>query len=595
MSGRVRKWGGIFRSLHMKLVLVLILLIVSVMAVVGTFLLNRVSAFYFDEFTAQMNAVFTPALFTTLKTEAATENGSARLKEAISAYATSLGINSYRNYYILDGRTGQYLAGSDDGADVSTTSAILAAIGGRIGQETRLSKPYLDRAVPIIVDGSVKFIVYIKDTKQQMQQLGTALFSIILRGLLIALLIAIGLSFLLSKTITGPIETLTRSAKQLSRGEFEARPEVHSDDEIGVLTETFNNMAVTLRDTLATVEGERDKLGTLFLHMADGVTAFASDGTLLHINPTAEEFLGVHAEDAPSFDTLYAEAELSFSEVLELTRNGRVVERSHAVAGRTLKLLFAAYGMSESGIITVIHDITEQYKLEEARREFVANVSHELRTPLTNVKSYAETLLENPDTPPEMRERFCQVILNETDRMTRIVKDLLTLSRLDYAKMDWRISSFAVKTCIENVCRAMEMEFQHRKHTLSVTLADDLPKLSGDRERIEQVLTNILSNAAKYTPDGGEIALTAVPEGEKVRVTVTDNGIGIPKKDLPRLFERFYRVDKARSRERGGTGLGLAIAKEIIEYHGGEISIESEFKHGTTVSFTFGSVEQVSA
>lgn len=587
MSGGFGKtWGGFFRSLQMKLILVLLVLSLSVMAIIGTFLLNRVSAFYYDEFTTQMNAVFTDSMYSMLQNEARAEDGATRLKDAVGAFSTSLGINSYRNYYILSGTTGAVLAGSDEEADFVPTPAVIAAINGRIGQETRLSQTYLDRAVPVLDGDTVRYIVYIRDTKQQMQELSDQLFSIILQSLLVGVIISILLSLLLSKQITMPIETLTKSAKLLSEGDFENRPEAHSNDEIGVLTDTFNNMAETLQQTLATVNEERNKLETLFLYMADGVTAFSGDGALVHINPIAEELLGVSAEDKPNFDSLYGEL-VSFEEILALAKDQRMLERDHAVSGRNLKLMFAAYGGTERGVITVIHDNTEQFKLEEARREFVANVSHELRTPLTNVKSYAETILENPDTPPEMRERFCNVILNETDRMTRIVKDLLTLSRLDYKKMDWKISRFPIAESIDNVCQAMKIEIENHRHTFHVELEEDLPIIVGDRERLEQVLVNVLSNAVKYTPDGGTITLNAGKENEMMRISVTDTGLGIPEKDQKRVFERFYRVDKARSRERGGTGLGLAIAKEIVEHHGGEITVDSALGKGTTITFTF--------
>jgi two-component system sensor histidine kinase VicK len=364
-------------------------------------------------------------------------------------------------------------------------------------------------------------------------------------------------------------------------------PEVHSRDEIGVLTETFNDMAGVLRDTLETVEGERNKLNTLFLHMTDGVTAFNREGQIIHINPAAVEMLGISPEHKPCFDEIYAATGITLEKALELTEQ-ESIEKKLSINNRTLQLFIAAFGSDEGerGAIAVIHDITEQQKLEDARREFVANVSHELRTPLTNIKSYTETLMENPDAPDELRDKFYNVIMNETDRMTRIVKDLLTLSRLDSTRMDWKISRFDIKKSIEHVFSAMEMDAKKHAHTMLLDMDEDLPEITGDRERIEQVLINILSNAVKYTPDGGKISMRVHYNEGYIHISVTDNGIGIPKSDLQRVFERFYRVDKARSREKGGTGLGLAIAREIIEYHGGNISISSVFNHGTTVKLS---------
>ena len=237
--------------------------------------------------------------------------------------------------------------------------------------------------------------------------------------------------------------------------------------------------------------------------------------------------------------------------------------------------------------LAVIHDVTEQRKSEQTRREFVANVSHELRTPLTNVKSYAETMADaGGDLPPELQQQFLGVIINEADRMTRIVQDLLTLSKFDYGKMEMNISRFSFAGAIRDVAEAVAMDARNHGHTLTVDVPDDLPEVNGDRDRIQQVLINVVSNAIKYTPDGGCIELTAGVSGEMVWAKVRDNGIGIPEKDLPRLFERFYRVDKARSRESGGTGLGLSIASEILRQHKGEIAIDSVYGKGTTVTVT---------
>ncbi len=568
----------------MKLVLVLVLLIVSVMAIVGTFMLNRVSVFYFDDFTEQMNSVFNAELFAMLKNEAAAEDGAARLNTAVAAHSSAMKISSYRNYYILDGKTGKTLYGSKE-EQVVRTPAVISALGGKIGQEKRISSGYIDRACPIEVNGEVKYIVYIKDTKQDMQRLTSEMFTIILRTLLFAMLFAILLSFLFAKTITTPIENITKGAKKLSMGELDTALSVNSNDEIGTLTEAFNDMAAALNTTLAKVEDERNKLDTIFLYMADGVTAFSEEGKLIHHNPAALEMLGFDEKTATTYNEIFKDSGIEFESLLKNEEG--MAEYDLEVGEKTLKISFALFGeeSGEHGVIAIIHDFTEQQKLEKARREFVANVSHELRTPLTNVKSYTETLADSHDAPIELRTQFYDVILNETDRMTRIVKDLLALSRLDSAKMDWKNETFSLKKSIENAYRAMEMEARRRGQKLTVSIDASLPEFFGDRERIEQVFINLLSNAVKYTPDNGKIEFSAEKtEDGFVKITVSDNGIGIPEKDLPRLFERFYRVDKARSREMGGTGLGLAIAKEIIEHYGGTIKLESEYKKGTTAS-----------
>ena len=238
------------------------------------------------------------------------------------------------------------------------------------------------------------------------------------------------------------------------------------------------------------------------------------------------------------------------------------------------------------GVLAVLHDVTQQRKDQEIRREFVANVSHELRTPLTNVRSYAETLHDSSDVPPEMANSFLDVILSETDRMTHIVQDLLTLSRLDAGSTEMVFTRFPFHDAIESVVRSNSLNAKQRGHELTYVPEGELPLITGDRSRLEQVMMNILGNAIKYTPDGGHIRVTAGAGPDTAWMEVRDDGIGIPEKDRERIFDRFYRVDKARSRESGGTGLGLSIAQEIVQRHHGSIALAPHEGPGTTVRIT---------
>lgn len=232
----------------------------------------------------------------------------------------------------------------------------------------------------------------------------------------------------------------------------------------------------------------------------------------------------------------------------------------------------------------VLHDVTEQRKNEEMRREFVANVSHELRTPLTNIRSYAETLIDNTgEMPPDMEKKFLGVILNESDRMTHIVQDLLTLSRFDSERGELKLSRFPFGEAVKDIYNAVYMEAQKHSHTLTLELEPGLPEILADRERVLQVMMNIVSNSIKYTPDGGHIDIYAGRKRDRVWMIVDDDGIGIPEEDRPRIFERFYRVDKARSRQSGGTGLGLSIAKEIVERHRGRITLLNKENPGLAI------------
>ena len=580
-----------FRSLHMKLVLIMVLLIVSLMTVVGAFLVNSVSAFYLTEFYDQMHTVFrsdNETLARDLQAEAGEGQSDVDvIQDVLKSYIGALGIdNRHRNYFILDGSTGKCLAASDEekGANLRITPNITAAIQNQEGDMKDVSADYMDVAVPI-QRGENRYIIYILDDRTTVQNLNTQLFQLILEALAFGLIISILLSFLLSKTMITPIERLTTGAERVAKGDFSHKIEVASKDEIGVLTGTFNNMARQLRDTIREAENERNKLGTLFLHMTDGVVAFSRDGTVIQSNPAAERMLGraIPIGGGESYDTLFSDV-APLQGVLAVEQPG-YLDGEREVDGRSLELLLTPFDQERlGGVLVVIHDVTEQRKTEEMRREFVANVSHELRTPLTNIRSYAETLVDNAgELPPNTEKNFLGVILNESDRMTHIVQDLLTLSRFDSGHSELKLAPFSFEQAIRDVYNAVLLDAQRHGHTLRLEIEENLPNIIGDRERILQVMMNVVSNAIKYTPDGGSIRISAGRLRERVWMEVEDNGIGIPAADRPRIFERFYRVDKARSRESGGTGLGLSIAKEIIDRHEGVIRLVDKDTPGLIV------------
>ncbi|WP_443664250.1 ATP-binding protein [Dysosmobacter sp.] len=587
-----------FRSLHMKLMLILLLLITSLMAVVGAFLTTSVSNFYIDSFYQQMNNVFGTGnadFVSDLRQEAAQPDGAAQISELLEARAGSLGVDYLtRNYFILDGVTGDYISGSADESQLpreqsanllTARNAVVQKDSTVVGDMSDISADFMDVAIPIM-GGDNAYIIYVLDNKDTVNGLNSQLFTIIMQALIIGLLISALLSFLLSKTMVGPIEKLTARAEKVASGNFDGELPVESTDEIGILTGTFNEMSSMLQATLAAVENERNKLDTLFLHMTDGVVAFDHEGKLIHCNPAANTMLQRTVEPSCTYDDLFGEV-YPFGQMLELQRPN-YAEGEMLVGERTLELYLAPFSdQASGGVLVVLHDVTEQHRNEERRKEFVANVSHELRTPLTNVRSYAETLRDSDgDIPRETEDNFLDIIINETDRMTHIVQDLLTLSRLDSGNTELVLSRFPFAEAIETVARANALEAKRHGHELTCGPLEDLPLIVGDRSRLEQVMTNILGNAIKYTPDGGHIRISAGSTDSEVWMEVCDDGIGIPEKDQDRIFDRFYRVDKARSRESGGTGLGLSIAKEIVQRHHGNIALAPHQGPGTTVRLT---------
>ena len=575
-----------FRSLHMKLVLIMLLLITSLMAVVGAFLMTSVTNFYIDNFYSQMGETFGESnadFVNSLRAEAAQEGGVAVMQSMLETYSGTLGIDSRsRNYYILDAASGECLAASDElgGEKLEQTANLLTARNGEVGDESDIAAGYMDVAIPIS-GGDNSYIIYIRDNRSTVSSLNSELLIIILQALLVGLLISVLLSFLLSKTMINPIEKLTEGAERVASGDFSEKLEVDSTDEIGILTTTFNDMASVLHSTLEAVEDERNKLDTLFLHMTDGVVAYDRDGALIHCNPAASELLERSAGECVYADLF--EPLCPFETVMAMQRSDFVASEL-TVGERTVELYFAPFSDEErGGVLVVLHDVTQQRKAEERRREFVANVSHELRTPLTNIRSYAETIRDAGDElPRELENSFLDIVINESDRMTHIVQDLLTLSQLDSGRSEMNMARFDFGAAIDSVLRSIELEARRHGHELTHDY-HDLPMIMGDRGRIEQVMLNVLGNAVKYTPDGGHIRVTAGTVGERVWMEVADDGIGIPKADRSRIFERFYRVDKARSRESGGTGLGLSIATEIVQRHNGTLSLVDREGPGTTV------------
>lgn len=575
------------RSLHMKLVMIMVLLILSLMTVVGAFLINSVMAFYLEDFYTQMSNVFSRESLTRDLTTAnqGEEDGAKAILDILETYSGELGLNSYsRTLFILDGETGEYLAGSNDEAEKNLTydsSNLTHALAtGEDSSSPNMAADYMDVAVTLERGGS-PYVIYILDNKSTVNSLISQMFVLILESLVFGLVISILLSFLLSKTMIIPIQRLTEGAIRVAHGDFSRKIQVASRDEIGVLTDTFNDMAGQLQDTLRQVENERNKLDTLFLHMTDGVVAFSRGGAVIHSNPAAEEMLGRSITAQATYEELFGD----LATLESVLQTPDYLEEERQEGERFLQLLLAPFDRDrQGGVLVVLHDVTQQRKNQEMQREFVANVSHELRTPLTNIRSYAETLSDSAgELPAATEKKFLGVILNESDRMTHIVSDLLTLSRFDSGKDDLHLVRFPFDVAVQDLYNAVYMEAQRHDHKMKLRLEPDLPSIMADRERVVQVMMNIVSNSIKYTPNGGHILISAGREGDKVWMQVDDDGIGIPEKDRPRIFERFYRVDKARSRQSGGTGLGLSIAKEIVDRHEGVLELVDRDGPGLSV------------
>lgn len=563
-----------------------VLLTISVIIVIGTFMINRIDKFYHDEFENLMNSIFSEDYVAQLNSSYA-GGGVEKVMANVSAYEGQIGIDSFRNYYVLDAKTGKAIDGSnvDLAKTLEISPNIIAAMNGKVGDRTETSLGYMDYAVPLLNGNDINCIVYIKDSKIEVNSIVQNILSIIYMSLGLGILISVAFGILLSKTIISPISSLTQKARRITSGDFGNTIDVRASDEIGELTRTFNDMAMELNETLKEKQSEIDKTETILQHMADGVMAFDVDGHLIHINPAAKRLMRTPGIVRMKFDTIFDEIDLKMSQVSVADKTTyKTIKR----ADTEIKLFFAKIKTRGKlgGIVVVLQDITEQQRLDKSRREFVANVSHELRTPLTTIKGYASTLLdsvEEDDYNKEIFESFLNVINNESDRMTCLVKDLLLLSKLDYSQKGIKKETFDMSSLIENIVKRFEITAKNENINLVYEPSVLIPQFSGDRDAIEQVVVNIISNAIKYTSANGKVTVSTGKMYKSVYIKIKDNGIGIPKDDLPHIFERFYRVDKARSREKGGTGLGLAISKDIITAHGGTITINSEYGIGTEV------------
>lgn len=570
----------------------MLLLIVSLMVVISAFLVRGVTRFYLGQFYEQMQRTFSKAEFVSeLRTAAAEPGGGEQLAQILNAYSGALGIEeSTRAFYILSGDTGRLLYASDGSTDTPLTPNILTALSGTEGYASSVSADYMDVAVPI--DGfGAGYVVAVRDNRQTAMALTGEMLTIILETLLVGLLISVLLSFLLAKTMVQPIQNLTRAARNIAAGDFSQQIEVSAADEIGILTSTFNDMGTRLHDTLLDIESERNKLATVFLHMTDGIVAFSTDGHIIQYNPAAERLLGRKLEEGEQgFTELFGD--VATLDDARKIRGEQVIEAEKETDGRSLDVFLAPFSGDpqydegvQGGILAVIHDVTAQKRSDEQRREFVANVSHELRTPITNVRSYAETLVEaGQELPPETAANFLSVILSESDRMTKIVQDLLSLSKFDAGEMDFHMECFDVRRSMRSIYEAMRLDAEKHGLKLGLELPEEPAWVYGDKARIEQVIINITTNAVRYTAEGGSVEMALRHFGGEILLSVQDTGIGIPKADIPRIFDRFYRVDKARSRALGGTGLGLSIAFEIVRRHAGRIEIESEVGVGSTMT-----------
>ena len=395
----------------------------------------------------------------------------------------------------------------------------------------------------------------------------------------------------LSRFVIYPIDKLIKSAEKITEEEkpnsknSKNTKKAKKNSELGNVENVIGTMTKELKEKLSEVSTQKNQIETILLHMTDGIIAFNMEGEIILINPAAKKFLSIRPEDI-TFDDIFAKFNLGINmEKIIYLENWTSTEQRIQVEDKYVNVFFAPFKNEEerpNGVIAVIQDITEHVKLDNMQKEFVADVSHELKTPITSIMGYADTLLEE-DYDLETRTKFLNVIATEARRMARLVTDLLTLSRYDSNKKRTNKEKFDLGELVKRCQDKLAIEIKKKEHKVNCFVTADVPLVYADKDDIERVVLNILSNSIKYTPNGGEIKIYVGFVYNDAYIKIFDNGIGIPEEDLTRIFERFYRVDKARTREMGGTGLGLSIAKEILDKNGGSIDIKSIVGQGTEV------------
>lgn len=474
---------------------------------------------------------------------------------------------------------------------------IKTALSGKPGLSSRFSdtihQDFVYAAAPVLHQGKTIGVVRIAKELSHLNKLLNRMKSVIILGVAAAALLAVFGGIIAMRHIIKPVLELQRMAVGISRGDLNARVRYFGHDELADLGLVFNSMAQQLSDSFNQLHEEKRKLEVILNNLSDGILVIDGKLKVVLANPAACEMLGVNLKNLNDRPIMEAVMNHHLWELIrEVSQSKQPFESEltlHYPENRHFQVSLAPLRDETTGglagSIIVLHDLTQIRRLERVRQDFVANVSHELRTPITSVKAMTETLLGGAWKDQEMLHRYLRAIDQESDRLTHLINDLLVLARLDA-----KVAALGNPFDLVDLIREVEERFASLSDTtvtFRITLPQDrLPMAFGNRDQIKQVLINLLDNAFKYTPAGGQIRLSAWRDGEMIKISVADTGIGIPQDELDRIFERFYRVDKGRSREMGGTGLGLSIVKHIVEGHGGKVSVESAMNRGSVFSFT---------
>lgn len=601
-----KRWRRFFSSIHFKIALVFTLTLLVTLELVGAFFVKRLEQQNLATFRTQ---IALPAYVNDSLTQQLISTDQTKANSDIHTILTSINNASISEIEVIDSsgiiRGTSDINSQDEVGQKTTDANVKAALaGGKYTKnpiEERSGVRYQVVVKPLVsssggesnIIGVVEVRASLETTYDNLNHISLIYFS----ASLLAVVLGVVMAVIISRSLTKPIAEINDRTTRIAQGDYSGGILVRSNDEIGQLAENVNALAVRIEETTNSTEFERRRLDSVLEHMTDGVIATDRRGSINIINTAALQMTGMEDSNVALgqsiLEVLQIADRYNLRELLD-NQDELLLDFSNEERQLIIRAYFSLIQRASgfiSGLVIVLHDVTEQQRIEEERRQFVSNVSHELRTPLTSVKSYVDALQEGAIEDPEVAKSFLAVAQDETTRMIHMINDLLELSRMDSGTMKLETEYVNVGELFNYILNRFDMiiandDKPEKYYTIKREITNSQIWVELDTSKFTQVVDNIMNNAIKYSPDGGVITARMIDRKTEVVLSITDQGLGIPKKDLGHIFDRFFRVDKARSRAQGGTGLGLAISKEIIERFGGKIWVESSEGKGSTFSIS---------
>ena len=597
-----------FQSIRFKIALVFALLLLITLQIVGAYFVQQLKSDNLRTFKqrVELSTYVDNSLVDSLENP-----NTKKANRSIKGILEDINDSNVSEIQVVDAKStirGDSAVNDSSSVGQKTTNEDIANViyNGRTYTKTTLNnsdnKRYYISITPLFSSkgntNTVVGAVYLRANLESVYDSVNNVIVIFTTAAVIAMVIGLLLAALISNAITTPIDEMKRQTTRIARGDYSGSVHVYGNDELGQLAMAVNNLSDRVEEAQQLTESERRRLYSVLTHMSDGVIATDRRGNVITINEMASRYLNVDADDVLGksiLDVLDIRDNYTLRDLLAVEDEIQITNKNEDNEVQILNAYFSLIQRESgfiSGLVCVLHDVTEQQKIDDERKQFVSNVSHELRTPLTSMKSYLEALNDGAWKDPEIAPRFLKVTQKEADRMIRMITDLLNLSRMDSGTMKLDLETVNLNELFNYVLNRFDMMIKkdnndaRQTKSKNYTIKRDFTKrtvwVEIDTDRFIQVLDNIMNNAIKYSPDGGVITCRMEENGSNVILSISDQGLGIPKKDIDHVFDRFFRVDKARSRAQGGTGLGLAISKEVVTMLHGKIWVESTLGKGST-------------